>query len=93
LVALVGGGSDAQGVKVNVNGEVQKLPAVRFHTTISKFCPLGTVNEYEVIVLVPLPRSPRKLVQTLPGLKLGEYAALKRLTAAEALHALSKLTV
>jgi hypothetical protein len=59
---------------------------------MSKFCPLGTVNWYEVVAFVPFPKSPRKLVQTLPGLKLGEYAALNRLVV-EVLQALSKLTV
>jgi hypothetical protein len=44
LVAFVGGGSDAQGVSVSVKGEVQYVPEMRFHTTISKFWPLGTVN-------------------------------------------------
>jgi len=50
------------------------------------------VKEYDVTELVPLPRSPRKLVQTLLGSKLGEYAALNRLFVA-VLHALSKVTV
>jgi hypothetical protein len=50
------------------------------------------VKEYVVTVLVPLPRSPMKLVQTLLGSKFGEYAALNRLFV-EVLQALSKVTV
>ena len=50
------------------------------------------VNEYEVVVLVPLPKSPTKLVQMLFGSKNGEYAALKRLFD-DVLQALSNVTV
>jgi hypothetical protein len=53
---------------------------------------LATVNEYDVVMFVPLPKSPRKFVHTLFGSKKGEYAALNRLVAG-VLQALSKVTV
>jgi hypothetical protein len=76
LVAVVVAGTPAHGVRVKVNGEAQKLFETRFHTTISKFCPFGTSNWYEVAPFVERPISAMRLAQTLLGLKLPRYAAL-----------------
>lgn len=92
LVAPEPPGTAAQGVRVMVNGDAQKAVDVRFHTTISKVCPLATLNWYEVALFVESPISAMRLVQTLLGLKLPRYAPLMS-PVAEPVHVVVKLTV
>jgi len=88
---VVTAGTPAHGVRVKVNGDAQKVPEMRFQTTISKFCPLATSNWYELTFVVESPISAIRLAQTLVGLKLPRYAALT--SPDEPVQVVVKLTV